>query len=111
MAYFIRMVVDGMEANRQDNQIEAASPIEMLTVEEFAKRMKVCRTTVFQWIKEGVLVQGEHYIRLGRVIRFPWGPELIQALKKPVVKGKPPAPRRKRLKATTEKSVINFEYR
>jgi excisionase family DNA binding protein len=53
---------------------------ELLTVEEFAKRMKISRTTVFDWIKKGRLKAGRHYIQIGRVIRFEWGPELVQAL-------------------------------
>lgn len=47
-------------------------PVEFLTVEEFAHRMKVSRTTVFSWLKNGELQKGFHYLRLGRIIRFRW---------------------------------------
>ena len=43
---------------------------EMLTVEQFAKLMQVSRTTVFGWLKNGVLQEGVHYLRLGRILRI-----------------------------------------
>ena len=54
--------------------------MELLTVEEFAERMKISRTTVFDWIRRGTLKTGRHYIKTGRIIRFEWGPELLQKL-------------------------------
>jgi len=45
---------------------------EVLTVEQFAQRMQVSRTTVFAWIKAGLLKEGVHYIRLGRILRLCW---------------------------------------
>ena len=45
---------------------------EILTVEQFAERMQVSRTTVFGWIKNGSLREGVHYFRLGRILRFCW---------------------------------------
>lgn len=54
--------------------------IEVLTVEEFADRMKISRATVFDWMQRGKLKAGRHYIHIGRVIRFEWGPELLQRL-------------------------------
>lgn len=45
---------------------------EVLTVEQFAQRMQVSRTTVFAWIKNGDLREGAHYLRLGRILRFSW---------------------------------------
>jgi len=55
--------------------------MELLTVEEFAQRMKISRTTVFDWIRKGALKAGRHYLKIGRVIRFEWGPELVQRLR------------------------------
>jgi excisionase family DNA binding protein len=54
--------------------------MELLTVQEFAERMKISRTTVFDWIRKGTLRLGRHYLKIGRVIRFEWGPELVQKL-------------------------------
>ena len=51
--------------------MEKSNP-EILTVEQFAERMQVSRTTVFGWIKNGSLVEGVHYLRLGRILRFCW---------------------------------------
>lgn len=53
---------------------------EVLTVEEFADRMKISRTTVFDWISKGKLKAGRHYIHIGRVIRFEWGQDLLRRL-------------------------------
>ena len=54
--------------------------IEIIGLEEFAKRMGVARTTVFEWIKKGKLLPGRHFIKIGRVIRFEWGPDLMRKL-------------------------------
>jgi hypothetical protein len=48
------------------------SSLEVLTVEQFAEKMMVSRTTVFGWLKSGVLMEGVHYCRLGRILRFCW---------------------------------------
>lgn len=53
---------------------------EILTVEEFATKMKVGETTVWKWIGNNTLLVGRHYFQNEKVIRFPWGPELINKL-------------------------------
>jgi len=50
----------------------AVQPPEVLTVEEYAERLKVSRATVFAWMQKGFLTQGRHFFRLGRVLRFVW---------------------------------------
>ncbi|MGC2425013.1 MAG: helix-turn-helix domain-containing protein [Nitrospirota bacterium] len=55
--------------------------MELLTIEEFAERMKISRSTVFDWIRKGRFKAGRHYMKIGRVIRFEWGPELILKLR------------------------------
>ena len=45
---------------------------EFLTVEELATRLKVSRTTVFSWLKNGELRQGVDYFKFGRILRFSW---------------------------------------
>lgn len=67
--------------------------MELLSAEEFAARMKVGRSTVFEWIKTGKLEAGKHFLRIERTIRFPWGPELLQSLLADSVVARPPAPR------------------
>ena len=53
--------------------------MELITVEEFAEKLKIGRTTVFQWLKDGTLVQGKHFIKIGRVIRFQW-PDVVDLI-------------------------------
>lgn len=55
---------------------------ELLTVEQFADRLHVSRATVFSWMQRGVLSAGCHFIRLGRVVRFPWSADLVTELLK-----------------------------
>ena len=53
---------------------------EVLTPEEFAERLKIGRSTLFEWLRKGVLIPGKHYFRVGRVLRFIWSDELIISL-------------------------------
>ncbi|OEU72824.1 MAG: hypothetical protein BA869_08415 [Desulfuromonadales bacterium C00003107] len=55
---------------------------ELIVVDEFAKRMGVGRTTVFKWKDENIVVQGEHYFSIGKVLRFLWSKETIVSLVK-----------------------------
>ena len=91
--------------------------IEVLTVEEFADSMKISRTTVFDWIGKGKLKAGRHYIQIGRVIRFEWGPELLRKLHEDSVQTEEtiqeiakPVPVAKRQNANNRKSTaLNWE--
>jgi len=49
-----------------------------LKLPEFADRAQVGESTVFQWMKEGRLREGVHYVRLGRALRFPF-PQCLEA--------------------------------
>jgi hypothetical protein len=53
---------------------------EMLTVDEFGKRMGVSRSTVFAWRAKGYLTEGKIYVRVGKTIRFIWSLESVAAL-------------------------------
>lgn len=53
---------------------------EVLTVDELAARLKVCRSTVFSWMQDGILVSGRHYFKVGRVLRFVYCAQLVQEL-------------------------------
>ena len=88
---------------------------ELINLEEFAKRMNVGRTTVFQWIKEGKLLPGRHFIKIGKVIRFEWGPELLKKLHEDSnpIPGTAPASKPQRSRSQTSasrKPVINLDY-
>lgn len=50
---------------------------EILTVEEFALRLTMSRTTLFEWLKSGILVQGKHYFKVGRILRFVWDESML----------------------------------
>jgi excisionase family DNA binding protein len=54
--------------------------VDMLSIEEFAAKMSVGRTTVHEWLKSGRLRPGRHFIKIGGTIRFIWGAELLQRL-------------------------------
>ena len=92
--------------------------MELLTVEEFAERMKISRTTVFDWIRKGTLKSGRHFMKIGRVIRFEWGPELLQKLREDCTERqeKPldhPMPRHSGLKLkklNNRRAAINLDY-
>ena len=53
---------------------------EFLTMEEFAKRLHISRSTAYNWLAEGRLVPGRHIVRVGRVIRVIWSEELVTHL-------------------------------
>lgn len=53
---------------------------EILTPEEFAQRLKIGRSTLFEWLSKGILIQGKHYFRVGRILRFAWSQELVADL-------------------------------
>lgn len=95
--------------------------VEILTVEQFAGRLQVSRTTVFGWLKNGELQEGIHYFRLGRILRFRWLDGLFfrspampetcaEATLLPPLRETPPTRRKRpqREKGTTP--IINLDY-
>jgi len=54
--------------------------IDLLTPEEFAERMKIGRSTVFDWVRKGVLVPGIHFFKQGRILRFLWTDAVVASL-------------------------------
>ena len=53
-----------------------------LTIEEFARVMKIHGNTAKAWIAKGILVCGQDYIKFGKVIRVVYGTALIERLLK-----------------------------
>ena len=83
---------------------------EIITAEEFALRLKVSRSTVFDWMRKGILRQGRHFVRIGRVVRFVWSEELVARLLEDNGQGREEtvkAMKRKRTKGTNQ---INWDY-
>lgn len=60
--------------------MKSAGYLELLSTEEFAKRLAVSRTTIFQWKKTGKLSPGVHFIQIDRTVRFIWEPNTIRSL-------------------------------
>ena len=54
--------------------------MKFMKVEEYAESFRVCRTTVFEWLRNGKLKPGVHYIKIGRCLRFVWDPATIKEL-------------------------------
>ena len=78
--------------------------------------MKVGRTTVFQWIKDGTMIQGRHFLKIGRVLRFRW-PDVLVLLEEDNIpleaqKTAPPPPRLLKTprSRTNPKASIDLEY-
>ena len=95
--------------------MESADTFELLHIEEYAKRIKVGRTTIFKWKREGILVPGRHFIKRGKIVRFIWEPNLIREIHENTEKQSGNSNQQgisstqKSLK-TRNKSSINFEY-
>jgi len=53
---------------------------ELLTLDEFANRFGVCRTTIFEWKKKGILKSGRHFISIGKILRFFWDIDALREL-------------------------------
>lgn len=86
---------------------------DLLTVEQFAERLQISRATVFAMMQRGVLVAGRHFIRLGRVVRFPWSAELVAELLKTTGEQNAPPPRQQRSirpQRSVKGSPVNWEY-
>ena len=56
---------------------EDFTPFEVLKIDEFAKRLKVGKSVVFDWKKDGILIRGHHYFQAGKVLRFIWSRDLV----------------------------------
>jgi len=95
--------------------MELSDNIELLTVEAYAKRFCVSRTTVFEWKKNGILIPGRHYIKIARTLRFVWCSEIIGDLHESNAqdtenKKKQTINSTMSKKVTNKKSTINMEY-
>ena len=53
---------------------------EYLTIEQFADRLQLSRSTAYSWIAQGRLEAGRHVLHIGGVIRILWGDELMAHL-------------------------------
>jgi hypothetical protein len=88
--------------------------IELLTIDEYARRFRVCRTTIFEWKKQGKLQDGRHFIKIGRILRFFWNINVIKDLhnlnNEKIEKTKADVTATRKIHGINAKSTINFEY-
>lgn len=54
--------------------------ITTITMEEFASKMGISRSTAYSWKAKGQLVVGRHIIQIGRITRVIWSDDLLQYL-------------------------------
>ena len=81
------------------------SEIELLTVEEFAQRFRVGRSTVFLWIASKKMILGLHYFRVEKTIRIPWSIELLASLSTDSEETEKTPPR-----SGKKLSMVNLDY-
>ena len=86
--------------------------IEILTPEEFASRMKIGRSTLFEWIAKDILVSEKHYFKRGRILRFVWSEEaILSLLETPERPAETPPPlTAPRGHKATKKTSVNWNY-
>lgn len=53
---------------------------EFMTVEQVAEKLHVSRATLFNWMQLGIFTHGKHFFKRGRVLRFIWSNDLVNAL-------------------------------
>ncbi len=83
----------------------SSSVPELLTVEEFAARFRVGRSTVFSWIASNKMVQGIHYYKVGKTIRIPWSLDLLSSLSEDSAETVTPP-----VKYGKNRQTINLDY-
>ena len=83
-----------------------------VTVDEYRLLLGVGRSTVFQWIKEGKLVEGVHYVRMGkRVLRFPHPQALEAPLAQVPLSGRKPRGKSEPVSSSRRgRSPINLDW-
>lgn len=84
---------------------------EILTPEEFARRLKIGRSTLFDWMNKGILVPGKHYFKVGRILRFVWSDEVVASLLESLsMSPKSGQVSSKKSRPATAKDSINWDY-
>lgn len=60
---------------------------EILTTEEFAKRIQSCRATVQAWKKAKILTNGRHFVAEGSYVTFSWPLSYVRMMEDKVLPG------------------------
>jgi hypothetical protein len=85
---------------------------ELITLEQFAERLNVSRSTAYGWLAEGVLIPGKHIMHIKRIIRILWSNELVAhllTLSSAKLENKPPRLKRKG-KGSRNQISIDCDY-
>lgn len=90
---------------------------EMITSKMFAEKLKIGRSTLFEWLGKGILLPGKHYFKHGRILRFAWCDEVIHHLMEKtesIAADRAVSPQeadsKKAVKPGKQKPAINLEY-
>lgn len=84
---------------------------EILTPEEFAERLKIGRSTLFDWMNKGILVPGRHFMKVGRILRFVWSDDIVASLLKlSSVSIQSRQTSNKKSKPATPKDPVNWNF-
>lgn len=82
-----------------------------IKLDDFCRMMNVTKNTVKKWIRLKLLVEGKHYIKVERVIRIIYSPELLGELQENFNKTAKKDRRQKAVKAAKKPpSRINWDY-
>ena len=88
---------------------------ELLSIDEFCKRLNVGRTTIFKWKKEGALVSGMHFFQKGRIVRYVWSLDVLKEIHEKIdnkqeIAARPKMSIKSKKTNSIKNSTINFEY-
>jgi predicted site-specific integrase-resolvase len=94
---------------------EQNNNFELLTINEFSQRLKVGRTTIYNWKRNGTLSPGRHFIQRGKIVRYIWVLDAIREIQENssqqhVITNKISNKSLIKKNHTNKKSIINFEY-
>jgi len=95
--------------------MKSSDAFELLKIDEYAKRIKIGRTTIFKWKQDGTLVPGRHYIQKGKIVRYIWTPDVIREIHQESETDTERSQKQamgsiKERSRAKNKSIINFEY-
>ncbi|KIH77490.1 hypothetical protein SAMN05660860_01845 [Geoalkalibacter ferrihydriticus] len=96
--------------NDSKNMSIIESDFEVITLEEFSKRMKLSKSSIYTQIKKGALVAGKHFFRIGRCYRFIWGKDLLNIFHQESCVKKPGLTPRPTQVAQKIKPFIKLDY-
>jgi len=83
---------------------------QLLTIEEFAMRMRISRSTACSWLSSGRLVSGTHVLRIGAVVRIVWSDELFKHLLEQSTVNEPRPALKRQGKGGRNVCALDMEY-